>query len=65
MDKTMVTIKEYSEHCGIGLNNCRKMAHIQGFPALRVGAKILIHAEGADEWLRQRAQNEKLDRPIK
>lgn len=63
--KTMVTVKEYAAHCGIGLNNVRRMAHIVGFPALRVGSKIMIHVDGADEWLKSRAENEKLDRAVK
>lgn len=60
-DKTMMTLKEYSAHCGIGLDNVRRMSHIDGFPSLRVGVKIMIHVEAADRWLANVAQSQKLD----
>ena len=62
MEKTMLTLKEYSSHSGIGLDSVRRLAHIDGFPSLRIGVKIMIHADAADKWLADVAKKEKLDR---
>lgn len=60
-EKTMLTLKEYSSHSGIGLDSVRRLAHIDGFPSLRIGVKIMIHVEAADRWLANVAQSQKLD----
>ena len=58
MRKIMLTVKEFAALSGIGQNRVRGMCRIPGFPATKVGAKILIHAQEGGEWLKQRACNQ-------
>ncbi|HBF0593462.1 DNA-binding protein [Clostridioides difficile] len=48
--KKVMTVKEFSEEYGIGINNSYEMTHIKGFPAFTVGRKIFILRDKVDEW---------------
>lgn len=49
--KVLLTVKEFSQFAGLGERKVREISHIQGFPAIRIGKKIMIHRERAVEWL--------------
>ena len=51
----MLTVNEFAKISGIGQSRIRQLTHVEGFPALRNGNKILIHAKKAAEWLGERA----------
>ena len=48
----MVSIKEFAELTGIGINRLREMTKITGFPAMHSGRHTLIHKDDAVNWLR-------------
>ena len=47
-EKILLTVKEFAR--GI-----RNLAHVEGFPALKNGRKVLIHRRAADKWLEEQA----------
>lgn len=46
-----MTTKQYAEHTQIGEKRLREMVHIDGFPALRIGRKLLFVVNECDKWL--------------
>ncbi|MEE0618958.1 MAG: helix-turn-helix domain-containing protein [Intestinibacter bartlettii] len=49
MEKTM-SVKEFSKIYNIGMNNAYKIVNTVGFPAIRIGRKILIIRDQVDNW---------------
>ena len=49
MGKTM-SVKEFSKIYNIGMNNAYKIVNTVGFPAIRIGRKILIIRDQVDNW---------------
>ena len=47
-DKILLTV-------GLGETCIRNLAHVEGFPALKNGRKVLIHRRAADKWLEEQA----------
>lgn len=58
--KVMVGVKEFSSIIGMSEKLVRVFVHIDGFPAMNSGVKILIHREAAKEWLAEYCRNTKL-----
>ncbi len=56
--KIMLSVKEFSELSGLGEKSIRRLSHVQGFPALRNGVRIMIHRRAADAWLADYAQHQ-------
>lgn len=52
----LMTVKEFSARCGIGLEATRRMTREDGFPSIKLGSKIMIHAEAAEKWLAEYAK---------
>ncbi len=50
-EKILLTVKEFSKVSGLGENCIRNLVHVDGFPALKNGRKIMIHRRAADKWL--------------
>ncbi|MCB5397630.1 helix-turn-helix domain-containing protein [Intestinibacter bartlettii] len=50
MKKTM-SVKEFSKLYNIGMNNAYKIVNTSGFPAIRVGRKIIIIRDQVDKWM--------------
>ena len=50
-EKIMLTVQEFSKISGIGEKRVRCLTHMDGFPAMRNGVKIMIHRERAAKWL--------------
>lgn len=46
-----MTITEYSKRTRIGINTVRRLVKAKGFPAIRIGRKMLIPVKAADEWI--------------
>ena len=51
MEKVVYTVKEMQEVLGISRATAYELIHVKGFPAFRVGKKILISKTGLDEWI--------------
>lgn len=49
-DKTM-SVKEFCEEYGIGVNKGYEIINSAGFPMLRLGRKIIIIRAKVDEWM--------------
>ncbi len=49
--KIMVTVKEFVKISGLSDGEVRRLTHIETFPCIRAGWKIMIHRERAEEWL--------------
>lgn len=56
--QTFLSVKEYATRAGIGQKTMRRFSHVKGFPALRIGKRIVIHAEAADAWLADYARQQ-------
>lgn len=50
MVKKTMTVKEFSKTYGIGMNSAYKVVNSEGFPAIRVGRKIIIIKDQVDNW---------------
>jgi len=55
--KISVSVREFAAMTGIGINRVRNMCHMEGFPAYKIGNRMLIHVEAASEWLKIKAQS--------
>ena len=49
--KKLITVKEFAEKYGIGLNKAYEMANSKGFPIIRLGRKILVIKDRVDDFL--------------
>ena len=56
--KIMLSVKEFSELSGLGEKSIRRLSHVQGFPVIRNGVRIMIHRQAADAWLADYAQHQ-------
>ena len=50
-NKKLITVKEFAEKYGIGLNKAYEMANSKGFPIIRLGRKILVIKDRVDDFL--------------
>lgn len=51
MDKTTMSVQELSVQLGISLPKAYELAKSEGFPAIRIGTRILIPTDAFREWL--------------
>ena len=51
MEKKTMTVKEFSQAYGIGMNNAYKVVNIAGFPSIKIGRKIIIIKDQVDKWM--------------
>ena len=49
--KIMVTVQEFCKISGMSDHQVRQLTHIEGFPMIRSGWKIMIHRQRAIDWL--------------
>lgn len=54
--KIMMGVKEFAQASGISEKQVRQLCHIEGFPAMNNGNKILIHYRKAGDWLADYAE---------
>ena len=53
MDKATMTVKELQMYVGIGRRQAYELCNTKGFPAFRIGRKVLINREGLNLWLKE------------
>lgn len=51
MEKTTMNVQEMSLKLGISLPKAYDLVHTPGFPAIRVGKRILIPIDAFQEWM--------------
>ena len=49
--KILLSVQEFAEITGLGEKSIRRLSHVQGFPAIRIGHRIMIHKRSAEDWL--------------
>lgn len=59
-NRILLGIKEFSAVSGLGEKTVRRFCHIDDFPAMICGVKIMIHLQRASEWLADYAQNSRV-----
>ena len=52
-----ITVEEMGRRIGVGRVRAYALAASQGFPALRIGKRILIPTDALRRWLDERAQS--------
>lgn len=50
-NKKTITVKEFAEEYGLGLNKAYELVRAKGFPMFRLGKKILIISSKVDEFM--------------
>lgn len=55
MDRLTVTVPEMAEMLGIGRIKAYELANIKGFPAIRLGKRIVVPVDQLKKWLEERA----------
>ena len=53
-----ITVKEFAEIYGIGINSAYSIARINGFPKIKVGNRIYIVKSKLDDWVINNIGNE-------
>lgn len=56
-NKKLMTVKEFSEMYGFGLNYAYQLVNTKGFPMIRTGRKINILVDKVDLWLEENIGN--------
>lgn len=47
----LMSVKEFSNNYGIGINSAYRMSNIDGFPRLKIGRRIFIVKSKVDDWI--------------
>ena len=50
-EKLTCSVKEMAGMLGIGMNAAYTLANSDGFPAIRIGKKLIISVDGLREWV--------------
>lgn len=51
--KLTMTVKEMAQALGVSLPVAYDLVNKKGFPAFRLGRKILVRADGLNDWIRR------------
>ena len=57
MTKLAFTIPEAADAIGISDRKLRDLIHVEGFPAVRLGGRIVIPVDPLRDWLRAQAES--------
>ena len=52
MEKGMMSVNDFETYFGIGRKKAYELVNSKGFPAFRVGRKILISRDGLEKWIK-------------
>ena len=55
----LLTISQAAAICQVGEDRMRSWTHEDAFPVIRTHRTVRIHRDLLDQWLRERAQQEK------
>ena len=56
MEKATLSVTELAKQMGIGRNQAYALTRREGFPALHIGARILVPVKELENWLRREAE---------
>ena len=54
-NRITISTKEAAQLLGVSLPTMYELVHIEGFPSIRVGKKILVSVEGLRNWVNERS----------
>lgn len=54
-NRITISTKEAAQMLGVSLPTMYELVHIEGFPSIRVGKKILVSVEGLRNWVNERS----------
>lgn len=54
-NRITISTKEAAQMLGVSLTTMYELVHIEGFPSILVGKKILINVEGLRNWVNERS----------
>ena len=54
LEKITLTVDELAARLGIGRNSAYALAKSEGFPALRIGSRIIIPSKALESWLAEK-----------
>lgn len=54
-NRITISTKEAAQMLGVSLPTMYELVHIEGFPSIRVGKKILVSVEGLKHWVNERS----------
>ncbi|MBO4299938.1 MAG: helix-turn-helix domain-containing protein [Clostridia bacterium] len=58
MEKIAYSVSELGKALGIGRNNAYALIHREGFPAVRIGGRVIVPVKELEEWLRKNTLSE-------
>ena len=58
MEKVCYSVSELGAVLGIGRNGAYALVQQEGFPAIKLGKRIVIPVEALKEWLKQNGQGD-------
>ena len=56
IEKSTMSVQELSTQMGISLPKAYELVKTEGFPAMRIGTRILISVEGFRKWLAEQTE---------
>jgi len=51
MEKLAMSVQEMAKVLGIGYSHAYNLTHVKGFPAIRIGRRIIIPNDGLKKWV--------------
>ncbi len=54
-----LNVKELAKYLGIGLNSAYQLVNSKGFPALKIGKRIVVPIERLEQWIACNSQGNK------
>ncbi len=58
MDKLAITVKEMAGLLGLSEPKAYELVHIEGFPMIQLGRKIIIPVSALERWLEENSGKE-------
>ena len=55
-EKLTLSIPEAAKRIGISDTSMRQLARTEGFPAFRVGCRLLVSVKGLEKWVEEQAR---------
>ena len=56
-EKKTMSVREFAEEYGVGINNAYQLVNAYDFPKIKFGRKILIIKSKVDSWLEEQIGN--------
>lgn len=51
-----LNVKQLADYLGIGMNTAYQLVKMQGFPALKLGKRIIIPIDSLEDWVKKETE---------